>query len=77
MAIKAIQKYKIQNKESFRKEFGMLVNIDHPNIINIIEIWDWNDVFFLVTEFCEGGDLLSYTLERSILAEDVVKKLIK
>lgn len=52
VAIKAIPKYKIQNQESFLKEFRFLSNIDHPNIVNIIEIWEWNDIFFIVTEYC-------------------------
>lgn len=31
----------------------------------------------MVTEFCQGGDLLNFTLERSSLSEDDVKKIIR
>ena len=77
VAIKAIQKFKISNYQAFIKEYTILSEIDHPNIVNIKEIWEWDKMFFLVTEFCNGGDLFSYTLERNVIAERDVEKIIK
>ena len=31
--------------------------MDHPNIIKLLEIYDWKNHFYLITELCEGGEL--------------------
>ena len=43
----------------------MLSKLDHPNILNIREIWEWEKMLFIVTDFCQGGDLFSYMLDRN------------
>jgi serine/threonine protein kinase len=51
--------------------------LDHPNIINIFEIWEWQKMLFLVTDFCRGSDLLSYVLNRDNLGEKEVKIIMR
>ena len=58
---------------SFVKEYQLLSQLDHPNVINIYEIWEWQKMLFLVTEFCSGGDLFTHVLERDSLPEKDVK----
>ena len=53
----------------FVREYQILARLDHPNILNIREIWEWNKMLFIVTEFCDGGDLFSYMLERNKIHE--------
>ncbi len=38
-------------------EYKILSIVDHPNIINIIEIWEWDKMFFIVTDYYSGGEL--------------------
>ena len=57
VAIKAIQKNHIRDLQTFYNEVLILQKLDHPNIIKLYEIWEWNDVCFLVIEYCEGGEL--------------------
>ena len=38
-------------------EYKILSIVDHPNIINIIEIWEWDKMFFIVTDYYAGGEL--------------------
>jgi serine/threonine protein kinase len=45
--------------------------LDHPNIIKLYEIWEWNNVCFLVLEYCQGGELFNYIIEKQHLTEDV------
>ena len=47
VAIKAIQKFKLNDINLFKNEYNILMDLDHPNIINIHEIWGVgkNDVF--------------------------------
>lgn len=53
----------------FVREYQILAKLDHPNILNIREIWEWNNMLFIVTDFCDGGDLFSYILERNKIHE--------
>ena len=49
-AIKAIQKKKVEDFQTFINEINILHVLDHPNIIKLYEIWEWNNVCFLVLE---------------------------
>ena len=49
-AVKAIQKRKVKDYATFVNEINILKVLDHPNIIKLFEIWEWNDVCFLVLE---------------------------
>jgi calcium-dependent protein kinase len=46
-----------------------LKNLDHPNIIKLHEIWEWQSICFLVTEYCQGGELFYYILKKKSLSE--------
>ena len=70
VAIKAIQKFKITDYNAFIKEYQILSRVDHPNIINVQEIWEWDKMLFIVTDYCYGGDLLEYLLERDRFEEN-------
>lgn len=76
VAIKAIQKQKVTDMNSFIKEYSMLSVTDHPNIINILEIWEWEKMLFIVTEYCYGGDLFEFVLERNKLEEGEVREVM-
>ena len=49
-AIKAIQKKKLKDFQTFVNEVKILKALDHPNIIKLHEIWEWQEVCFLVLE---------------------------
>ena len=70
VAIKAIQKFKITDYNAFIKEYQILSRVDHPNIINVQEIWEWDKMLFIVTDYCYGGDLFEYLLERDRFEEN-------
>ena len=76
-AIKAVHKTKITDMTGFIREYQLLSKLDHPNILNIREIWEWEKMLFIVTDFCQGGDLFSYMLERNQLDEQEVCGLMK
>lgn len=60
VAVKAMQKGKISDYESFRNEINILMQLDHPNIIKLHETWETDRICFLVTELCEGGELFFF-----------------
>ena len=60
-AAKAVQKLKLKDYETFKNEIEILRKLvclapsflccqDHPNIIKLHEIWEWDKVCFLVLE---------------------------
>lgn len=61
----------------FLKEFDILSRLDHPNIISVKEIWQNPKLIFLITDFCEGGDLLNYLKNKNTLSEQEVRILMK
>ena len=60
VAVKAIQKTKIEDYEDFVNEMTILKGLDHPNIIKLFETWETERICFLVTENCEGGELFYF-----------------
>lgn len=54
-----------------------MIKLDHPNIVNIIEIWEWDKLLFLVMDFYEGGELFDYLKKRGYFEEFEVFKVVK
>lgn len=58
VAIKAIQKQEVKDKENFYNEVSILKELvgrahspqDHPNIVRLYETWETERICFLVTE---------------------------
>lgn len=40
-------------------EVSILKQMDHPNIIKVYEFYEDNSSYYLVTEYCCGGELLN------------------
>ena len=38
-------------------EINILKQIDHPNVVKIFEFYNSEDAYYLITEYCEGGEL--------------------
>ncbi|CDW81524.1 protein kinase domain containing protein [Stylonychia lemnae] len=53
------------------------VSQDHPNIIKLYEIWEWQSICFLVTEYCEGGELFYFIVQRRFLNEREAALIMK
>ena len=77
VAIKAIIQKELKNFQQFINEVNILIKMDHPNIIKIIEIWEWDNIFFVVTDFYEGGELYNYILKKGPLDESEAFKIVK
>jgi len=51
------------NPERNLQELNILRRLDHPNIIKLFEVYFYNECYYLVTEYCEGGSILDYLRE--------------
>lgn len=61
VAIKTLHKDKFENQpevlERFRREGELLRQLDHPNIVKMLDALEVDGVHYLVMEYVEGGDL--------------------
>ena len=46
-------------KNYLENELALLKEINHPNIVKLIEIQETFDYYHIITEYCNGGDLSS------------------
>jgi Protein kinase domain len=56
-AIKTIKKSRVSRIESLRREIEILRCVKHPNIIELIDVYEDERYIHLVTELCTGGEL--------------------
>ena len=57
-------------------EINILRNLDHPNIMKIFEFYEDNDNFYIISEYCDQGDLLGKMKKLNYMSEVVVKFLM-
>ena len=68
-AVKAISKRKISRPEVLTREIEILKTVEHPNIIQIREVFEDNDHVFIVTELCTGGELFDHIIDKTKSSE--------
>ena len=72
-AIKILQKNKIlEIKDEIRvkREFEMLSKFNHLNVILVSEIFESDENYYTVMEYCEGGELFDYIVKNRYLSEN-------
>lgn len=48
----------ISDEEKLLEETEILKHLDHPNIVRVLEIFADFKYYYIVTEYCQGGELL-------------------
>ena len=74
VAIKILEKSKIKEKDDLQRvtrEINILQKFNHPNVILVTEIFEDIDNFYIVMEYCEGGELFNYIVKKKRLTEEV------
>jgi serine/threonine-protein kinase ULK/ATG1 len=66
-AVKVVElkKYSSSNREMLESEVSILRVMDHPNIIKCHDVYLTNNNCYIITEYCEGGDLLGLLKKHS------------
>ena len=70
-AIKILNKEKIKEKmknASF-KENEIITKLNHINIVNVINIIEDTENFYIIMEYCNGGELFDYIVSKERLSE--------
>ena len=60
LVLKKINKVKENDELNIKNELEILKKLDHPNIVKIIEYYDTEEAFYIITEFCKKGELYGY-----------------
>merc|ERR1719244_2111999 len=77
-AVKIIDKAKCQGKEHMiESEIAILSAIEHPNIIQLEEVFDFPGEKYLVMEYVSGGDLFDAIAADIKYTEPVARDMIK
>ncbi len=65
-AIKVMDRSKIRGKaqELLINEIGIMADLKHRNVCKLISATKTESNYYLVTEFCNGGDLLGFMKSR-------------
>jgi calcium-dependent protein kinase len=63
-ACKQLTKGRIANADKFKLEIDLMVQMDHPNIIKLYEIFEDNRYIYLIMEECTGGELFDRIIDR-------------
>ena len=72
-ALKIIEKSKLKEKDDFirlERELEMLSKFEHPNLIMVNEIFESENSYYTVMDYCEGGELFNYIVKNKFLSED-------
>ena len=56
-AMKIISVNSKNEEEQTDEEIELLKQLDHPNIVKLFEYFSDEDKYYLITEYCKGGDL--------------------
>lgn len=65
-AIKVIKKESLgkDQKDSVFAELELLKKMDHPNIIKLYEVFESEEKYHVVTEYCRGGSIIDFIKQR-------------
>ena len=58
-------------------EVNILKKLNHPNIVNIFELFQDKKHYYLITEYCSGGELFDRIKKEKYLSEYMAAEYIK
>ena len=69
VAIKVIDKSKVEDMEDITREIEIMQKVDHPNIIQLFEVFDEPKKMHLVMELVTGGELFDRIVAKQTYTE--------
>ena len=78
VAVKILQKDKITDEDARQRlinEIAILHRVQHPNLVQLLEVVEEDDRIYLVTEYVSGGELFGYIVQKGRLDEAEAARL--
>ena len=76
-AMKIIEKSPNCNVKEIENEIEILKQLDHPNILKILEFHMSTDKFYIITDYCSEGELFHEIKKRDLFSEMETAYVIK
>ena len=73
VAIKILEKSKIVESDDLKRiarEMAIIIEFNHPNVIVVHEIFETDEHYLIIMEYCSGGELFNYIVANQRLEED-------
>ena len=78
VAIKVIKKYQLDEKQrnSVLKEVNIMKQLNHPNIVKLIEFIENDNYYYIVQEVVSGGEIFNEIVKYTYFSEDLSRHVI-
>lgn len=76
-AVKTISKSHTKRKDRIEREISILKQANHPNIIQVFDVYEDEREVHIVTELCRGGELYDKIVEKATAAQKEKNKKTK
>ncbi|XP_057688879.1 serine/threonine-protein kinase ULK1a isoform X1 [Corythoichthys intestinalis] len=78
VAVKCINKKNLAKSHSLlAKEIKILKELEHENIVRLLDYQEMGGCVYLVMEYCNGGDLAEYLQSKGTLSEDTIRVFLQ
>ncbi|KAG5176968.1 hypothetical protein JKP88DRAFT_270786 [Tribonema minus] len=77
-ATKVVSRRKLPaiDEAALRLEAKVLLELDHPNIVRLVAWYEEKEVFYVLLELCEGGELFDRIVRKSCYTEKEARDLV-
>ena len=75
--IKMMEKNNNKYSKELKNEIAIIKDINHPNIVKLIDIKEDDKYFYFINEYCNGGSIIDYFHEFIPLSEEIIQHVIK
>jgi calcium-dependent protein kinase len=69
-------KNKNESEHDILNEIDILKRMDHPNIVKIFEFYNTPEGYYLITEYCAGGELFQEVVDNAPFAEAIAASMM-
>lgn len=77
-AIKVVRKFEMNSNQraNILKEVQIMRNLDHPNIVKLLDFSESRQYYYIVLELCPGGELFHQIVRLTYFSEDLSRHVI-
>ena len=77
-AVKSIKKITMEGDiTTLQNELDVITKLDHPNILKLYSVYEDREYVHLVTELCDGGDLVDQLMEKTRFGEEETREIMR